>query len=132
MTAGRVAATNNATLHRVSHPSGAPQATSQHRVDTSASTCRSWPRGPWIYSRDVIGATEGGSSGSPVFNASAQVVGQLSGACGTATSNVCDSSRNATVDGALAHYFSSVQSYLAPSSDGGGGGGGGGPKGPKK
>ena len=51
--------------------------------------------------------TDGGSSGSPVVNASDQVVGQLSDACDT---NV----NNATVDGAFAFYFASVQPILAP------------------
>ncbi len=114
-----VANTNGAALYRISHPQGAPQAYSTHTVNTSAGTCRSWPRGSWIYSRDVIGATEGGSSGSPVLNASGQVVGQLSGACGTNLNDVCDEVNNATVDGAFASYFSSVSQWLNASSGGG-------------
>ncbi len=55
-------------LYRISHPNGAPQSYSEHKVDNRATTCRSWPRGPWIYSRDSFGATQGGSSGSPVLN----------------------------------------------------------------
>lgn len=114
-----VANTNGAALYRISHPQGAPQAFSTHTVNTSAGTCRSWPRGNWIYSRDVIGATEGGSSGSPVLNASGQVVGQLSGACGTNLNDVCDEISNATVDGAFAAYFSNVSQWLNASSGGG-------------
>jgi lysyl endopeptidase len=117
-TSSEVAFTSNYSLYRISHPSGAPQAFSTHRVDTSAGTCTSWPRGPWIYSDDVIGATEGGSSGSPVLNASGQVVGMLSGACGFNVNDVCDSDSNSTVDGALAHFFDAVSPWLAP--DGGG------------
>jgi hypothetical protein len=49
-------------LYRISHPNGAPQSYSEHKVDTRAPTCRSWPRGSWIYSRDTLGATMGGSS----------------------------------------------------------------------
>ncbi|HEY5680690.1 MAG TPA: PKD domain-containing protein, partial [Pseudomonadales bacterium] len=79
----------------------------------SRPTCRSWPRGPWIYSSDTFGATEGGSSGSPVVNEAGQVVGQLSGACGYETSNVC-SDLNATVDGAFAAYFNDVAQWLDP------------------
>lgn len=120
--ATEVANSNGTPLYRISHPQGAPQAYSEHVVDTSRPTCRSWPRGEWIYSSDVLGATEGGSSGSPVVNGSGQVVGQLSGACGFNVNDVCDSAQNATVDGALAAYFSSVAQYLDPS-DGGGGGG---------
>ncbi len=101
-------------LYRLSHPSGAPQAYSEHIVDTSYGTCTSWPRGGWIYSRDVVGATEGGSSGSPVLNAAGEVVGQLSGGCGTNINDVCDAASNATVDGAMAAYWPDVAPYLDP------------------
>jgi len=113
-----IANTNNAALHRISHPSWAPQAYSAHHVDTGAPTCTGWPRGQRIYSRDDVGATEGGSSGSPVVNGSGQIVGQLSGACGYNTGDECDAVSNATVDGAFAYYYSSVAPFLA----GGGGG----------
>jgi hypothetical protein len=92
-------------------------------VDTSAPTCTSWPRGNRIYSHDVYGATEGGSSGSPVVNDMGQIVGQLSGACGTNVNNVCDSSNNATVDGAFAAYYDQVSQWLDPGAGGGAGGG---------
>ncbi|HSK96959.1 MAG TPA: PKD domain-containing protein, partial [Euzebyales bacterium] len=109
-----VANSNNAQLFRFSHPKGSPQAYSAHVVDTSRPTCTSWPRGAWIYSSDVAGATEGGSSGSPVVNAQRQIVGQLSGACGFNVSNSCDSASNATVDGAFANYYGAVSQYLGP------------------
>lgn len=118
-----IANTDNAPLYRLSHPKGAPQSYSEHVVDTSKPTCRSWPRGDWIYSRDVLGATEGGSSGSPVVNGAGQLVGQLSGACGFNVNDVCDTASNATVDGAFAAYYSAVSSFLG-SGDGGGDGGG--------
>lgn len=117
-TSSPVANSDGTNLYRISHPQGAPQGYSEHVVDTSKTTCSSWPRGSWIYSRDTLGATEGGSSGSPVVNGAGQVVGQLSGACGFNVNDVCDSDSNATVDGALAAYFSSVEQYLDPS-DGG-------------
>ncbi len=106
------------TLFRVSHPQGAPQSYSEHVIDTSKGTCTSWPRGNWIYSRDTVGATEGGSSGSPVVNSAGEIVGQLSGGCGTNVYETCDSVSNATVDGAFAAYFDQVSQYL----DNGGGG----------
>lgn len=119
-----VANSNNTALYRISHPSGAPQAFSTQNVNTSAGVCGTLPRGSYIYSTDDIGATEGGSSGSPVVNANGEIVGQLYGACGTNLNDVCDSGSNATVDGAFAGYFSAVQPHLT--ADGGGGGGGGG------
>jgi len=108
-----VANSNGAGLYRLSHPQGSPQAYSEHSVSTSAPTCSSWPRGSWIYSRDTLGATEGGSSGSPVLNSQGRIVGQLSGACGYNVNDSCDSVLNATVDGAFASYYSQVASFLA-------------------
>jgi lysyl endopeptidase len=110
-----VANSNNTPLYRLSHPQGAPQAYSEHVVDTTKGTCRTWPRGNWIYSRDIKGATEGGSSGSPVLNASGQIVGQLSGGCGFNVNDVCDTASNATVDGAFASYYTQVAPFLAGS-----------------
>lgn len=107
-----VANSNGVVLHRISHPKGSPQAYSAQAVSTSAVTCQSLPRGSFIYSRDTIGATEGGSSGSPVLNGSGQIVGQLYGACGFNLDDVCDSASNATVDGAFASYFSQVSGIL--------------------
>ncbi|MCH7839013.1 MAG: trypsin-like peptidase domain-containing protein [Planctomycetes bacterium] len=109
-----VAFTNGAELHRIAHPAGAPQAYSKQEVDTSRTTCRGWPRGERIYSTNLIGATEGGSSGSPVTNSAGEVVGQLSGACGFNVGDPCDSVSNATVDGAFAFYFDQVSPFLDP------------------
>ncbi len=109
-----VANTNGVALHRVSNPQFGPQVYSEQTVDTSAPTCQGWPRGQRIYSRDTLGGTDGGSSGSPVVNASNQVVGQLSGACGFNTGDPCDSVQNATVDGAFAYYYALVQPFLNP------------------
>lgn len=111
-----VASADGTALYRFSHPSGAPQAYSTHAVDTTAVTCNSWPRGSWIYSRDTFGATEGGSSGSPVLNEAGLIVGQLSGACGFNVGDNCDRESNATVDGAFANYYPAVAPYLGPAS----------------
>jgi hypothetical protein len=107
-----VANSNGLDLFRISHPKGAPQAYSRQDVSTTAGTCGTIPRGNFIYSRDSFGATEGGSSGSPVLNSGGNIVGQLFGACGTNTANVCASSSNATVDGAFAATFSSISQFI--------------------
>ena len=121
-TSAPVANSNGTGLSRVSHPAGAPQAYSEHNVDTSKGTCGGLPRGNFIYSHDTYGATEGGSSGSPVvLRSTGQVVGQLYGACGFNVNDPCDTNSNATVDGALAAYFSSVSQYLDPVGGPGGG-----------
>lgn len=107
-----IAFTGGTHLYRISHPGGAPQAYSEHSVDTTAVTCGVWPRGSWIYSHDTFGATEGGSSGSPVLNGSGQIVGQLSGACGYNVNDECDAINNSTVDGAFASYYPQVAAFL--------------------
>lgn len=112
-----VANTNGAQLYRISNPIFQTQVYSQHNVDTAAGQCSGWPRGQSIYSRDITGATDGGSSGSPVLNGSTQVVGQLSGACGLNPNDVCaggPGEANATVDGAFAYYYSSIQRFINP------------------
>jgi lysyl endopeptidase len=114
-----VANTNNYALYRISHPKGAPQAYTEGVVDTSKPTCRTLARGSFIYSRDTLGATEGGSSGSPLVNSSGQIVGQLYGACGTNLNDVCDAANNATVDGAFAASYPNLASFLNPGSGGG-------------
>jgi len=113
-TSTSVANTNGVALHRVSNPNFGPQVYNEQTVSTSAGTCTGWPRGERIYSRTTLGGTDGGSSGAPVVNASDQVVGQLSGACGTNVGDPCDNASNATVDGAFAYYWTSVRPYLAP------------------
>lgn len=106
-------------LYRLSHPQGSPQAYSTHRIDTTISPagfCQtvSKPRGPYIFSRNVVGATEEGSAGAPVIQENGQVVGQLFGICGLDPSDVCDAENNATVDGAFANYFPDVAPWLQP------------------
>jgi hypothetical protein len=101
-------------MYRISHPNGAPQSFSRHRVDATVPTCGGWPRGARIYSRDVIGATQAGSSGAPVVNAAGEIVGQLSGTCGSNVNDDCDAVSNATVDGAFASYYDQVAPYQNP------------------
>ena len=113
-----IAFTEGADLYRVSNPNFGPQVFSHHTVDTNTGTCTQWPRGERIYSADVEGATDGGSSGSPVVNSSGEIVGQLSGCCGFNCGDVCDSGSNATVDGALAFYYDDVAQFLDPSGGG--------------
>jgi len=113
-----IANNNGFKLYRISHPSGMPQAYSQHDVDDTFGYCSGLPIGEFIYSQDITGATEGGSSGSPVVNGNGEFVGQLYGGCGY-TLEVCDAEENRTVDGAFAYYFSEVEPYLTGGGSGG-------------
>jgi hypothetical protein len=116
-TNAEIAFDNGTGLFRLAHPNGGPLSYSTHDVDTAKGTCGSWPRGDWIYSTDTFGATEGGSSGSPVLNTAGEVVGQLSGGCGTNVYDVCDTVNNATVDGAFARYYGQVSPWLGDGLD---------------
>jgi V8-like Glu-specific endopeptidase len=115
-TTNPVATANGTQLFRISHPSGMPQAYSKHAVETTLVECSGLPIGEFIYSEDLEGATEGGSSGSPVMNMSGQIVGQLYGACGY-TLEVCDPVENRTVDGAFAFYYPQVAPFLGEGGD---------------
>ena len=108
-----IATTSGIALHRIHHPGGAPQSYSSHVTDASYDTCGGWPIPQRIYSEDVVGSTEGGSSGSLVANDAGEVVGQLSGGCGSNIYDVCDAVNNRTVDGAFAYYFDKVAPFLA-------------------
>ncbi|MBW2256430.1 MAG: PPC domain-containing protein, partial [Deltaproteobacteria bacterium] len=94
-----VANTDGVSLYRISYPAGAPQAYSEHVVDAVDFGCGA--PGDFMYSKDVIGATEGGSSGSTVANQLGQIVGQLYGSC-AANNDDCDTVANRTYDGAFA------------------------------
>jgi hypothetical protein len=112
-----IATTSGIALHRVHHPGGAPQSYSMHVTDADYDTCGGWPIPQRIYSRDVFGSTEGGSSGSLVANDAGEVVGQLSGGCGYALDDVCNAVDNRTVDGAFAFYYDKVADFLGASCD---------------
>jgi len=106
-----IATTSGVTLHRVHHPSGAPQSYTTHVTDASFQTCGGLPIPKFIYSLDTFGSTEGGSSGSLVANDAGEVVGQLYGGCG-ANLDDCYSTDWRTVDGAFAYYYDNVAAFL--------------------
>ncbi|MBI4747492.1 MAG: pre-peptidase C-terminal domain-containing protein [Acidobacteria bacterium] len=105
-------------LFRVHNPGGDVQHYSEHRTVSPTSTCQSLPPSAFLYSEDLVAATAGGSSGSPVLNSSEQVVGQLFGSCGPNPEDNCDR-RNRTVDGRFSTTFSQIRQFLEGSSSGG-------------
>lgn len=96
-------------LYRISHPKGKPQAYSRHQANSTVS-------GNWIASTNIVGTTEGGSSGSPVFRSDRKVVGQLYGITYSGSYDLCDASTFNTRDGALSAYWKSVKPYLTTNS----------------
>lgn len=106
-------------IHRLSYPDARPQIYSRHQIQGSPDiVCSDKPQGNYLYSRDVRGGTGGGSSGSPAYLASLEVVGQLLGACGTNPNDDCDSANNLTLDGAFRASFPSLSQWLAPAAPG--------------
>jgi hypothetical protein len=104
-----------ALVYRVSHPKGSPQMASVHSIIGSPHLCSSLPQGSFNYSRDLLGAIEPGSSGSPSVLASGQIVGQLLGLCGHNPGDACDSESNQTVDGNFAATYPFISQWLSQS-----------------
>ncbi|MEX2383704.1 MAG: trypsin-like peptidase domain-containing protein [Thermoanaerobaculia bacterium] len=65
-------------LYRLSHPDGDPQFYTRHAVSATPTPvdCIDAPQGDVVYSKDVVGGTGLGSSGSPVYLEDLRVVGQ--------------------------------------------------------
>ncbi len=104
-------------LYRLSHPAGGPQAFSAHKVSAvpTPGSCDGLPTSSFIYSKNVDGATRGGSSGAPLIRREGlKVVGQHFGRCGRNLDDACDAVGNSAVDGSFATYFEEVRPWLAP------------------
>jgi len=76
-------APTSGTVRGIHHPGGSFKRFSEGFTTTAAPICDAFgfPLSTFVYNDWTIGITEGGSSGSPLFNTSWQVVGQLFGSC---------------------------------------------------
>ncbi|MBW2255457.1 MAG: trypsin-like peptidase domain-containing protein [Deltaproteobacteria bacterium] len=99
-------------VYRISHPGGAPQAYSSAKVDRNNEWCTTLQSPEFFYSQIAVGATEGGSSGSPVYNGSGEIVGQLYGKCGSDLGNVCNVDANRIVDGDISSYDTALIPFI--------------------
>ncbi len=106
-------ATAGTQLFRLSHPMGWAQSYSSSLSFDPSSTCQGLPSSQFIYSFPLLGATAGGSSGSPTVDGNLWVRGQLLGICGPNVGNPCDP-LNAQVDGRLSEFFARIERYLDP------------------
>ena len=112
-TTADVTGNDGTTLYRLHHPNGRPQFFTEERIEsTPTEVCD--PIGPFLYQRDVVGGTGGGSSGSLLYLGSLQVVGQLGGACGLDPDDFCAVELNYSVDGAFDVSFPRLEPFLAP------------------
>ncbi len=104
-------------LYRLSHPDGDPQFYTRHAVSATPTPldCIDAPQGNFVYSKDIVGGTGFGSSGSPVYLEDLRVVGQELGSCGLNTEDDCDVIENSTLDGSFHLTFPSVEGWLDPS-----------------
>lgn len=105
--------TEGAQLFHISHPMGVPQRYSTSTFITTGNTCSSSPRPSFLYSTPNVGATDVGSSGSPVMYGDGFIVGQLKGGCGPEPDNPCNRA-NREVDGAFAASFDVVRPFIDP------------------
>ena len=110
------AVSNGTTLYRLSHPKGYVQSFSAAQYTASpASTCPGWPSSSSLYAHPQMGATFGGSSGSPVILPGGVVVGQLSGVCGPNSSEPCLAGPNDyVVDGRFSTAYPALAPWLSP------------------
>jgi hypothetical protein len=119
--ASAAAVPNGTPIHRLSHPApfdnqyALPQRYSRGTVRTSGvPICGDAPRPNFLYSQVNQGGTFGGSSGSPVILGNGQVIGQLTGGCGSINpEDGCDYS-NSEIDGAFSASYPSLQAFLSP------------------
>ena len=70
------------------------------------------PSGDGVTLADVEYVAATAAIEKKTVNGAGQIVGQLSGACGTNVNDTCDSINNATVDGAFAAYFAEIANIL--------------------
>lgn len=79
--AGWTTASVSGTVRGIHHPGGSYKRYSSGATTTQQPICGGLPLSRYVYNDWDDGVTEGGSSGSPLFNSSWQVVGQLFGVC---------------------------------------------------
>ncbi len=100
------------TVQGIHHPGGTYKRYSSGPVTSAAPICGALPTSRFVYNDWTTGITEGGSSGSPLFNSNWEVVGQLYGACYFNTPGCNNPQDYNNVYGRFSFSYSSFSSYL--------------------
>jgi len=106
------------TVQGIHHPGGSWKRYALGATTTAQPICGTLPTSRFVYNdwTPNMGVTEGGSSGSPLFNANFEVVGQLYGVCcsqACSSINVCTQhSIYNNVYGRFSQSYNSFSSYL--------------------
>jgi lysyl endopeptidase len=118
-TTANVTFADNLMLYRLSYANGDPMIFTREQVSAvpSPDVCSDAPQSNFIYTKDIQGASGGGSSGSPEYLEDLRVIGQEYGQCGE-NSDDCDVTNNSTIDGAFRVTFPSIRQWLEPGNPG--------------
>ncbi|MBX3374638.1 MAG: trypsin-like peptidase domain-containing protein [Phycisphaeraceae bacterium] len=101
---------SGAAVTGIHHPGGSWKRISFGNLTTQNPICGGLPTVRYWYLKWTQGVTEGGSSGSPLFNANWQVIGQLFGICGN--DGGCNQSNHNNVYGRLNVTYPSISTIL--------------------
>ncbi len=111
-----IPASSGAAVKGIHHPGGSWKRFSSGLTTSSSPICGGLPTTRFVYNDWSVGITEGGSSGSPLFNSNWEVVGQLYGVCCSFTCSsvdYCDRPQDFNnVYGRFSQSYTSFSSYL--------------------
>ena len=105
----------------IHHPAGDVKKISTYTMTPINSYCESsnfYLIDEWIETVNGYGVTEGGSSGSPLFNNNHKVIGQLLGGCTGHNSNCTNPSNDYSNYGKFSVSWNQLKYWLDPSNDG--------------
>lgn len=96
----------------IHHPGGSYKRYSSGVLTTEPPTCSDQPSSRYFYNDWTVGVTEGGSSGSPLFNGAWQIVGQRFGVCKFQEPDCSNPDQYNNVYGKFANSYSEIERYL--------------------